>query len=307
MSGIGIDVCKHFLDVAVFRGPTRQFTNTAGGHRKRVDWLKTLSVRQVVLEATGGYELAALDALHHAALPVARVNAQRARNLANGLGLAKTDRLDAAMLACMAEKMELHRYVPLEPWQRDLGEHVRARRQLVELLKAARQQLLQVAEKALRKILQGNVNQLVRSVARLDNLIAGQLKTLLIEQPHLAALKTLKGVGPVLLAVLVSRLPELGTLSGKQISRLVGVAPLSRDSGAMRGKRGIGGGRADIRQALYMAAMSSARHEPGLRDFYRSLRTRGKEGKVALVAVMRKMLVILNARVRDQRAALQPT
>ncbi|MCC4631955.1 transposase, partial [Xanthomonas dyei] len=200
-----------------------------------------------------------------------------------------------------------HRYVPLEPWQRDLGEHVRARRQLVELLKAARQQLLQVAEKALRKILQGNVNQLVRSVARLDNLIAGQLKTLLIEQPHLAALKTLKGVGPVLLAVLVSRLPELGTLSGKQISRLVGVAPLSRDSGAMRGKRGIGGGRADIRQALYMAAMSSARHEPGLRDFYRSLRTRGKEGKVALVAVMRKMLVILNARVRDQRAALQPT
>jgi len=119
-------------------------------------------------------------------------------------------------------------------------------------------------------------------------------------------LKTLKGVGPVLLAVLMCRLPELGTLGGKQIARLVGVAPLSNDSGSVRGKRGIKGGRADIRQTLYMAAMSAARHEPRLRDFYRSLRARGKEGKVALVAVMRKMLVILNARVRDERAAMRP-
>ncbi|WP_355504879.1 IS110 family transposase [Xanthomonas cannabis] len=306
MSGIGIDVCKKSLDAAVFQGEARQFSNTASGHCKLVHWLRTLPVRQVVLEATGGYELAALDALHQAGVPVARANASRARHLANGLGLAKTDRLDAGMLACMAEKMELHPYVPLLPWQRHLGEHVRARRQLIDLLKTAKQQLLQVADKPLRKLLQANVNQLVRSVARLDELIAGQLKTLLIEQPHLAALKTLKGVGPVLLAVLACRLPELGTLNGKQISRLVGVAPLSRDSGKMRGKRGIGGGRADIRQALYMAAMSSARHEPRLRDFYRALRTRGKEGKVAIVAVMRKMLVILNARVRDERAATQP-
>jgi len=306
MSGIGIDVCKKHLDVAVFQGPARQFNNTAAGHCKLVRWLNTLPVKQVVLEATGGYELAALDALHQAALPVARANAQRARSLANTLGRAKTDRLDAAMLAYMAEKIDLHPYVPLEPWRRRLGEHVRARQQVIELLKMAKQQLLPVADKPLRKMLQGNIKQLVRSVARLDVLIAEQLKTLLIEHPHLATLKTLKGVGPVLLAVLMCRLPELGTLGGKQIARLVGVAPLSNDSGSVRGKRGIKGGRADIRQTLYMAAMSAARHEPRLRDFYRSLRARGKEGKVALVAVMRKMLVILNARVRDERAAMRP-
>ncbi|HIB8545710.1 TPA: IS110-like element ISStma7 family transposase, partial [Stenotrophomonas maltophilia] len=133
-----------------------------------------------------------------------------------------------------------------------------------------------------------------------------QISEQVAQQPQLAVLKSMKGVGPALQAVLASYLPELGQISGKAIASLVGVAPISHDSGAMRGRRSIHGGRAEIRQVLYMAAMSAMRHEPRLRDFYRSLRARGKEGKVAIVAVMRKMLVILNARVRDAENGLVP-
>ncbi|MBH1767315.1 IS110 family transposase, partial [Stenotrophomonas maltophilia] len=139
-------------------------------------------------------------------------------------------------------------------------------------------------------------------VERLGKQIAEQVA----QQPQLAVLKSMKGVGPGLQAVLASYLPELGRISGKRIASLVGVAPMSHDSGTMRGKRSIHGGRAEIRQVLYMASMSAMRHEPRLRDFYQSLRARGKEGKVAIVAVMRKMLVILNARVRDAESGLVP-
>lgn len=300
MNGIGIDVSKAQLDVAVHNGPMAQFPNTPAGHRKLVNWLKKMPVKQVVLEATGGYEQAVLDRLYEAGRPVVRANARQVRDFARAVGqLAKTDRLDAAVLACMAQTLDLQRYQPIAPWQRRLGEFVQARRQLVQLIATARQQLQMMTDRALRRELQANITQLDKSRMQLDRQIAEQVSN----QPDLAVMKTLKGVGPVLLAVLASQLPELGKVDGKAIAKLVGVAPLSRDSGTMRGIRSIWGGRADVRQALYMAGMSAARHEPRRRDFYRSLRARGKPGKVAIVAVMRKMLVILNARMREAQAA----
>lgn len=234
---------------------------------------------------------------------MAKAFALRARRLAQGLGqLAKTDRLDACALAQMAALVKLPTYQPLEPWQQKMREFVRARRQTMEALTVARQQQEMVTDRELRRLLQANISRLQGIVGRLGKQIAEQVA----QQPQLAVLKSMKGVGPGLQAVLASYLPELGRISGKRIASLVGVAPMSHDSGTMRGKRSIHGGRAEIRQVLYMASMSAMRHEPRLRDFYQSLRARGKEGKVAIVAVMRKMLVILNARVRDAQGGSIP-
>lgn len=301
MNGIGIDVSKATLDVAIHQGQHRQFNNTPMGHRQLAAWLKTLSVRCVVLEPTGGYEQAVLDALHAAGLPMVRANARQVRDFARATGqLAKTDRLDAAVLAHIAQVLTLPLYQPPLPWQRRLAEHVQSRRQVVQMLVSAQQQWRSVTDRVLRRVLQANLTQLTKSKTLLDQQIAQQVS----EQSHLEAIQTLKGVGPVLVAVLASQLPELGRLDGKAIAKLVGVAPLARDSGVMRGTRSIWGGRADIRQALYMSALSALRYEPRLRVFYQSLRARGKAAKVAIVAVMRKMLVILNARARDAWAGL---
>ena len=303
MNGIGIDVSKRRLDIGTTDGQTLQVSNSPSGYAELSTWLSTRPAIQIVLEATGGYEQTVLDFLHKAGHPVIRANALRARRLAQGLGkVAKTDRLDALVLAQMAALVELPSYQPLEPWQRKLREFVRARRQTMQALTVARQQQEMVTDRELRRQMQGNIIRLQTLVERLGKQISEQVA----QQPQLAVLKSMKGVGPALQAVLASYLPELGQISGKAIASLVGVAPISHDSGAMRGRRSIHGGRAEIRQVLYMAAMSAMRHEPRVRDFYRSLRARGKEGKVAIVAVMRKMLVILNARVRDAENGLVP-
>uniref|UniRef100_UPI00177EB969 transposase n=1 Tax=Stenotrophomonas sp. AS012628 TaxID=2597656 RepID=UPI00177EB969 len=226
-------------------------------------------VSQIVLEATGGYERPVLDFLHAVGHPVVRANALRARRLAQGMGqMAKTDRLHAYALAQMAALVKLPAYQPLEPWQQKMREFVRARRQAMHALTIARQQLEMVGDRELRRLLQANITRLQTLVERLGKQIAEQVT----QQPQLAVLKSMKGVGPGLQAVLASYLPELGKISGKAIASLVGVAPMSHDSGTMRGKRSIHGGRAEIRQVLYMASMSAMRHEPQLRDFYQSLR-----------------------------------
>lgn len=303
MNGIVIDVSKRQLDVGTTDGEALQVSNTPAGFAELDTWLKAHPVDQIVLEATGGYEQPVLNFLHGAGHPVVRANALRARRLAQGMGhMAKTDRLDACALAKMAALVELHAYQPLEPWQQRMREFVRARRQLMQALTVARQQREMLSDRDLRRLLQANITRLQGLVERLGKQIADQVA----QQPQLTVLKSMKGVGPALQAVLASYLPELGRISGKAISSLVGVAPISHDSGTMRGRRSIHGGRAEIRQVLYMAAMSAMRHEPRLRDFYQSLRARGKEAKVAIVAVMRKMLVILNARVRDAESGPIP-
>lgn len=299
-AGIGIDVSKATLDVAI-HGVTavRQFPNSVAGHRRLAAWLRKQEPRQVVLEATGGYERDALDALSREGLPMVRINPRQGRDFARATGqLAKTDRLDAGILAHMAHVMELTRYQPRAEWQRQLAEWTQRRRHVVQMLVSERQRLARMNDPVLRKLMQAHVRSLVSTLAKLDRGIASQLAA----QPSLEPMRTLKGVGPGLLAILASQLPELGSLDGKAVAKLVGVAPLACDSGQMRGKRRTWGGRAEIRNALYMAALSAMRHEPRLKAFYQGLRARGKAAKVAIVAVMRKLLVILNARMRDGMA-----
>lgn len=298
--GIGIDVSKATLDVAIHgQTATRQFANTKPGFRRLAAWMAPWQPRQVVLEATGGYEQDALDALHAAGLPVVRINPRQGRDFAKATGqLAKTDRLDAQVLAHMAQVMTLTPYQPRADWQRQLGQWIQRRQHVMQMLASERQRLTRIDDPALRKMLQGHVRNLTTALIALDRGIQVQLAA----QPALAPLRTLKGVGPGLQAMLAAQLPELGHINGKEIAKLVGVAPLARDSGLMRGRRQIWGGRAQIRQVLYMAALSALRHEPRLRDFYQGMRARGKAAKVAIVAVMRKLLVILNARMRDSLA-----
>lgn len=297
---VGVDVSKAVLDVAI-HGSRKQvcFSNDIKGRRKLVSFLAPLQPRQVVIESTGCYDLKATDAMHDAGLPVVRLNPRQARDFAKATGqLAKTDRLDAFVLARMGQVLDLPRYEPKTPWQRRLGEWTQRRSQMVDMLTAERQRADVLEDPVLRRLARSHIASLERTVRELDREIAAQVRA----RPELAALRSLKGVGPILQATLACELPELGRLSGKAIAKLAGVAPLARDSGTMRGRRTIWGGRPQIRAPLYMAAMSAARFEPQLKTFYENLRARGKAAKIAIVAVMRKMLVILNARMRDQLA-----
>lgn len=299
--GVGIDVSKQWLDVHV-HGLDRstRVANGSAGLRKLISWLRGFTPGQVMVEATGGYEVAALDALHEAGFAVVRVNPRQARDFAKAIGqLAKTDALDARVLAHMAQVVPLPRYQPAAPWQRQLVQYQQRRRQLQLGLLQQRQQWAQVTDVWLRKQGQHALKHWQKMLDEVDARIA----ELMAAQPQMQFLRQIKGVGPVLLATLASQLPELGRLSGKAIAKLVGVAPLAQDSGTMRGRRRIWGGRADIRAALYMGTLTAIRYEPRLREFYQYLRQRGKPAKVAIVAAMRKLLVILNAKMRDQLAA----
>mgnify|MGYP005756065925 CR=1 FL=1 len=295
---VGVDVSKAVLDVAI-HGSSQllSFGNDPKGRAKMVAFLVPLQPRQVVIESTGCYDLKATDAMHDAGLPVVRLNPCQGRNFAKAIGqLAKTDRLDAFVLARMGQVLDMPRYEPKLPWQRRLGEWTQRRTQLVDMLSAERLRAEVIEDPVLRRLARAHITSLERVIGELDREIAAQVRA----RPELAVLRSLKGVGPVLQATLACELPELGRLSGKAIAKLAGVAPLARDSGTMRGRRMIWGGRPQIRGPLYMAAMSAARFEPRLKAFYENLRAQGKAAKVAIVAVMRKMLVILNARMRDQ-------
>lgn len=301
MFGIGIDVSKATLDVAVHGEQFRQFSNDKRGFVRLIRWLKTWPIKQVVLEASGGYERAALDVLHAAGLPMVRINPARARRFAQGTGrAAKTDRLDATVLAQMAHLLPLTRYVPPAPWQQRLAEFAQCRRHLVQMRVSEMQRLRRLVDPDLIAMKQRHIAQLSDDLKQLDKAIAEQLEG----QPGWKNIGALKGVGPILISTLACELPELGSLGSKAIASLVGLAPRNRESGTWQGQRRISGGRAVVREALYMAALTAIRYEPRLRAFYAGLKAKGKASKVALVAVMRKMLVILNARKRDAEVAL---
>lgn len=301
MFGIGIDVSKATLDVAVHGEQFRQFSNDKRGFLRLIRWLKTWPIKQVVLEASGGYERAALDVLHAAGLPMVRINPARARRFAQGTGrAAKTDRLDATVLAQMAHLLPLTRYVPPAPWQQRLAEFAQCRRHLVQMRVSEMQRLRRLVDPDLIAMKQRYIAQLSDDLKQLDKAIAEQLEG----QPGWKNIGALKGVGPILISTLACELPELGSLGSKAIASLVGLAPMNRESGTWQGQRRISGGRAVVREALYMAALTAIRYEPRLRAFYAGLKAKGKASKVALVAVMRKMLVILNARKRDAEVAL---
>lgn len=299
MIGIGIDVSKAVLDVAVHEeSKSRQYPNTPAGIRRLLAWLSGGGEHRIVVEATGGYEQMVVEACAKAGLWISRINPRQARDFAKAMGyLAKTDRLDAQVLAQMAMLLHtrLHRFTPAPSWREELDAWVRRRAQVVLSLKQHRQQRANVTSPELLEAIEGTVQALAAELRHADRQIQQQ------SAAHVTpALRSIKGLGPIARCTLLTMLPELGKISGKQIAKLAGVAPLNCDSGTLKGQRHIWSGRAALRSILYMATLSAIRWQPELKAFFQRLRQAGKPGKVALVACMRKLLVILNARRRDE-------
>jgi transposase len=298
MTAAGIDVGKASLDLAVDgQAGVVRFANNRAGIAKLVAHLKGLDTERIVVEATGGYEEPLLEACSDAGLWIARVNPRQARNFARATGeLAKTDAIDARLLALMARMFadRLRPHVALLPWQRELRDWLRRRSQVVVLLQAQKQQAA-MAPPLVRKLATRTIAALGRELAAIERSMKA-----LIHAHATPALCSSKGLGPVFQATVLALLPELGHLDRRQIAKLTGVAPINHDSGQGQGKRRIRGGRAPVRVALYMATLSAVRWDPLMKAHYQQLRARGKLGKVALVACMRKLLGIINAKRRDE-------
>jgi transposase len=301
---VGIDVAKDTLEAA-WGEHCQSFANTDAGHEALIEQLRAEAVDLIVLEATGGYEGACACALQATGFSVAVVNPRQARDFAKSMGyLAKTDRIDARVLqrfaALLTRQPDRHKYISamLPEELQALQALVMRRRQLVDMLTAERNRLA-ISHRAAR----GSIEALIRAIrAQLDPIEKQMARHIAQHHSDLAGLlNTAKGIGPTTSATLIAGLPELGRLSGREMSALAGVAPFNRDSGHHRGKRTIFGGRAEVRRALYMAALVACRHNEVIARFYRRLLAAGKPKKVALVACMRKLLVILNAMVRTNQ------
>lgn len=299
---VGIDVSKTRLDVAV--RPTNEswsVSNDELGIAHLLGRLKESPIELVVLEATGRLEAAVVGALADAGIPVAVVNPRQVRNFARGAGkLAKTDSIDSKVLALFAEVIHPEPR-PISQGEAELlGALLARRRQLVGMLTAEKNRLDR-AESAVRTDLRDHIKYLETRLDKLDDDLTGMLKASPVWREKDDLLKGVPGVGPVLSITLLAELPELGSLDRRQAASLAGVAPLNWDSGGMRGKRMIWGGRAEVRTALYMAVLSAIRYNPVIKDFYHRLLGANKPKKVALVACMHKLLTILNAMLKHRR------
>lgn len=297
---IGIDVSKARLDTSLNDGKVASFANDEAGIAALVERLQAQTPKLIVLEATGGFERIAAAALAAAQLPVAVVNPRQVRDFAKASGrLAKTDRLDAAVLAHFAQAIQpAQRPLPDQAAQA-FAEQLARRRQLVEMLSAEQVRLKQATGKAVRKGLKEHIAWLGKQLHASEDGLRQLIESSPAWQAKRDLLAAVKGVGEVATMTLLALLPELGTLGRKPIAALVGLAPFNRDSGTLRGRRTVWGGRAAVRQVLYMATLSAVRHNPVLKAFYDRLRGRGKRPKVAIVAAMRKLLTMLNAMLRD--------
>jgi transposase len=294
---VGIDVSKHHLDVFE-SGRTERVANTAEGLASLVGrWHD----RFVLFEATGHYDACLRRALEAEGIAFARVNPARARDFARATGrLAKTDRIDARMLAAMAQSLSFARERESDPEREALARAHKRRDQLVQMRQQERTRLTECDDASLRADIEAHRQWLDAQIARWDAEIAR-----LVEQSGVLAqkarrLRSIAGVGPVAATTLLALVPELGALSPKKIAALAGLAPFNADSGQLRGLRRIRGGRKRVRDALYMAAVTAARHNPRLKPLYVRLRAAGKPAKVALIAVARKLIIIANAILRDQ-------
>lgn len=304
---VGIDVSKAHVDIGLGGlDSVRRFGNDAAGLRAASDWLSACPVALVVMEATGCLHELAARVLRVGGFPVAVVNPGRVRNFARAKGrFAKTDRIDALMLAEYAATMQ-----PAAGEERDdatqaLGLLVLRRRQLVETLAAEqnRQGSLPVTiqDDGVDKSFETVMMALVRAITAIERQIDDLIMASEAFKTRDRLMRTVPGIGPVNSQTLIAELPELGTLTRRQVASLVGLAPFSRDSGAFRGYRSIHGGRRQIRTVLYMATITAIRCNPNIKAFYDRLKDEGKKPKVAITACMRKLIVTLNAIVRDQK------
>lgn len=297
---VGIDVSKAALDVALVpAGEQFQTSNDPGGIDDLAKRLKAGAVDLVVMEATGGYETALATALIGAGLRVAVVNARQIRDFAKATGrLAKNDRIDAQVIAAFGEAIDPEiRQLPDED-ARELQALLVRRTQLVAM-RVQEINRLGLMQGAMRKGIKDHISWLEKAIERLEIDITHGLRSSPAWREKDDLLQSFKGIGPITSGSLMVGMPELGGLDRREIASLAGLAPFNCDSGKMRGRRSIYGGRSRVRTLLYMAATSAIRCNPVIRDFYARLRARGKPHKVAMVACMRKMLTILNAMVRD--------
>lgn len=302
----GIDVSKGWCDVALEAGDTpARFEQTAQGRGELVQWLKQRGVTHAVLEASGGYERPVLRALDRDGISACLVPPHRVRALARAAGQgAKTDVLDARVLAAFGRLLQPRVQVTHDEHVRALAALVRRRRQVVDLLTIEETRRQQEDDEgiladivAVRAMLAGQLDVIDRRIAAMIRTSEG------LKEKH-AVLSRYRGVGPVTAAVLLAEMPELGSLDAKQVASLAGLAPFNNDSGLAQGKRTIHGGRVGVRCALFMAALSAIKCNQEIRTFYKRLRDNGKPQKVAHIAAARKMIVILNAMLRDANSTV---
>lgn len=295
---VGVDVSKSKLDVAL-RHETFSIKNTADAIQELIERIQTDSVI-VVMEATGGYERQLVSLLHKHGIALAVVNPRRVRDFAKGIGKdAKTDPIDAKVIAYYGEIVKPAPQVAKASGAKKLEALVERRRQLLGLIGQENNRLQQVEDSEIKKLIEKSLEMLKKQVKTIDDRLAKTIKQFKGEtQRKVEILESVKGVGPVAISTFLAELPELGHLNRAEISKLVGVAPMNNDSGKHAGKRKTIGGRSYVRRVLYMATLVATRHNETIRKFYQRLVASGKEKKVALVAAMRKLLVILNSLFR---------
>lgn len=298
---VGIDIAKAQLDVAVRPGDdVFAVSNDEESVNKLAKRLGKLGAERVVLEASGGLEIAVVAVLAASGLPVVVVNPRQVRDFARATGtLAKSDPIDARILAWFGEALRPEVRALKDEQTQALEALLKRRRQLIAMLGAEKNRLA-MAPKAIRRDIKSHIRWLERRLKDIDHDLSGAVKDSPLWRVRDDLLQSAPGVGPTLSLSLIASLPELGKLSGRKISALVGVAPFNRDSGTLRGRRCVWGGRAELRAVLYMATLAATRCNPVIQTFYQRLTAQGKPHKVAMTACMRKLLVILNAMVRDQ-------
>jgi transposase len=300
----GLDIAKLNLQLHL-AGRLHDLPNTAAGHRRLRTLLATQPGAHVVCEATGGYERDVVAALQEAQVPVSVLNPARIRHFARATGQrAKTDHIDAAVLSAYGQALDPKPTAPRTEQEQHLTELIRRRVQVLEILVAQRQQAERLTLPALRRQAQSLIRRLERDLKQIEE----QLKELRAQAATLdervQRLEAITGVGSLTALAVLAELPELGTLNRRQAAALAGLAPHPRESGQWHGRRSIGGGRAPVRRALYMAALVAARSNRQLKEFYQRLRAVGKPAKVALTAVMRKLIVLMNQVLKNPNFAL---
>jgi transposase len=299
---VGVDVAKDRLDIHVRpSGDAFVVARDHEGLNDLVERLRGLSPALVVLEATGGFEVTVAAALSSAGLPLAVVNPRQIRDFARSTGrLAKTDALDAAAIAHFAEAIQPEPRPLPDDRSRELGELVARRRQVIDMMVAENHRARELRNPRLRKRIVRHICALQKELAEIEKDLDDSIRGTPIWREKDDLLRSVPGIGNATARTLLADLPELGSLDRKQIAALAGLAPFNRDSGKLRGRRMIRGGRAPVRCALYMATVVASRCNPTIATFYKRLRAAGKPGKVAIIACMRKLLTILNAIIRDR-------
>ena len=297
---IGVDISKKKLDVSYNANKTACYTNDLQGFKKLLNSISDNKNTRVAMEATGGYERPLVQFLQKKGVAVSVVNAKRVRDYAKALGkLAKTDKIDSHVIRLFSEAINPEMTEKFSDSQQSLDGLNLRRIQLVKQRSIEKQHVETVTNKDSKQSIKRTIKFLDEEIKRIEEKINKLINSDNTIQEKVNRLTTIKGIGPVVALAFVAELPELGALSNKEMSALVGVAPFCRDSGSMRGKRTIWGGRSQVRSVLYMATLSAVRHNPAIKVFYDRLVNKGKPKKTALVACMRKIVTIANSMIKN--------